>query len=95
MVNFTIIYHLSLSWGILPVFAGAAIQSNSISVETVIFSVIAGFASYVLITTSRKYKHLKDKMKIMKTYYKKEIILKIVSSVVIFGTILFFMLRYL
>ena len=84
-----------ISWGILPVFAGAAIQSNSISVETMIFAVIAGFASYVLITTSRKYKDLKRQNANYEKYYKKEIILKIVSFVVIFGTIFFFALRYL
>jgi hypothetical protein len=84
-----------ISWGILPVFAGAAIQSNSISVETMIFAAIAGFASYVLITTSRKYKDLKRQNANYEKYYKKEIILKIVSFVVIFGTIFFFALRYL
>ena len=84
-----------ISWGILPVFAGAAIQSNSISVETMIFAAIAGFASYVLITTSRKYKDLKRQNANYEKYYKKETILKIVSFVVIFGTIFFFALRYL
>jgi hypothetical protein len=84
-----------ISWGILPVFAGAAIQSNSISVETMIFVAIAGFASYVLITTSRKYKDLKRQNANYEKYYKKEIILKIVSFIVIFGTIFFFALRYL
>jgi len=84
-----------ISWGILPVFAGAVIQSNSISVETIVFSVIAGFASYILIITSRKYKDLKQHNANYKTYYKNEVILKIVSSVVIFSTIIFFSLRYL
>jgi len=84
-----------ISWGILPVFAGAAIQSNSISVETMIFAAIAGFASHVLITTSRKYKDLKRQNANYEKYYKKETILKIVSFVVIFGTIFFFALRYL
>jgi hypothetical protein len=84
-----------ISWGILPVFAGAAIQSNSISVETIVFSVISGFVSYVLITTSRKYKDLKRQNANYEKYYKKEIILKIVSFVVIFGTIFFFIFRYL
>lgn len=82
-----------ISWGILPVFAGAAIQSNSITVETIMFSIIAGFVSYILIVTSRKYKQLKQENQ--KTYYKNEVILKIISLVVIFSTILFFMLRYL
>jgi len=84
-----------LSWGILPVFAGAVIQSNSISVETIIFSAIAGLVSYILITTSRKYKELKQQNVNYKTYHKKEIILKVVSSVVIFSTIFFVTLRYL
>ena len=84
-----------ISWGILPVFAGSAIQSNAISVETIVFSIIAGIVSYVLITTSRKYKSLKQQNANYETYYKKEIILKIISSVIIFSTILFFILRYL
>lgn len=84
-----------ISWGILPVFAGAAIQYNSITVETIIFSAIAGLVSYFLIVTSRKYKELKHQNANYKTYYKKEIILKILSSVVIFGTIFIFLIRYL
>ena len=84
-----------ISWGILPVFAGAVIQSNTITVETIMFSAIAGFASYILIVTSRKYKELKQQNVNYKIYYKKEVILKIVSSSVIFSTIFFFALRYL
>jgi len=84
-----------ISWGILPVFAGAAIQSNSITVETIIFSAVAGLVSYILIITSRKYKELKRQNANYETYYKKEAILKIVSSVVIFSTICFIALRYL
>ncbi|MDH3340423.1 MAG: hypothetical protein OEL84_03950 [Nitrosopumilus sp.] len=84
-----------ISWGILPVFAGSSIQSNSISVETIIFSAIAGLASYILIITSRKYKELKKEKASYKIYYKKELILKTVSLVVISGTIFFFVLRYL
>jgi len=84
-----------ISWGILPVFAGAAIQSNSITVETIMFSAIAGLVSYVLIVTSRKYKELKRQNADHITYYKKEIILKITSSVVIFSTVFFIAIRYL
>jgi len=84
-----------ISWGVLPVFAGAAIQSNIISIETIVLSVIAGFVSYILITTSRKYKILKQQNVNYEIYYKKETILKIVSSTVIIGTILFFILSYL
>jgi len=84
-----------ISWGILPVFAGAVIQSNSISFETIIFSIIAGLASYLLITISRKYKILKQQNAPYEIFHKKEIILKLVSSIVIFGTIFFFVLRHL
>ena len=84
-----------ISWGVMPVFAGAAIQSNSISIETIILAAIAGFASYLLIITSRKYKILKQQNANFETYYKKETILKIVSSGVIIGTILFFVLSHL
>jgi len=84
-----------VSWGILPVFAGAVIQSNSISIETIIFSAVAGITSYILIITSRKYKKLKQENANYKTYYKKEVILKMVSSGVIFSTVIIFTLRYL
>jgi hypothetical protein len=84
-----------ISWGILPVFAGAAIQSNSITIETIIFSAVAGLVSYILIITSRKYKELKRQNANYETYYKREAVLKIVSSVVIFSTICFITLRYL
>ena len=84
-----------ISWGILPVFAGSAIQSNSITVETIMFSAIAGLVSYILIVTSRKYKELKRQNADHGTYYKKEVILKITSSVVIFSTVFFIAIRYL
>ena len=81
-----------VSWGILPVFAGAVIQSNSISIETIIFSAIAGFASYLLITTSRKYKALKLQNARYEIFHQKEVILKIISVVVITGTIVYLVL---
>ena len=84
-----------ISWGILPVFAGAVIQSNTISVETIIFSAIAGLASYILIITSRKYKVLKQQNARYETFHQKELILKIISIVVISGTIFFFVLIHL
>ncbi len=84
-----------ISWGILPVFAGAVIQYNSITMDTIFFSVIAGLASYILISTSRKYKELKQQNVHHKIYHKKEMILKIVSFTVIFGTIVMFTLGYL
>jgi len=84
-----------ISWGILPVFAGAAIQSNSISAETIILSVIAGCASYILITTSRKYKVLKRQNARYEIFHQKETILKMTSLAVIAGTVLYFVLIHL
>lgn len=82
-----------VSWGILPVFAGSAIQTNSISIETIILSCISAVITYVLITTSRKYKELKrDETEITKSK-NKEIILKTITLVVISVTVLFFILR--
>jgi hypothetical protein len=81
-----------ISWGILPVFAGAIIQSNTISVETIVFSAIAGFVSYILITTSRKYKVLKQQNARNEIFHQKELILKMISIGVIGGTIFFFVL---
>jgi len=84
-----------ISWGVLPVFAGSAIQTNSISLEALIFSVFAGLASYLLIITSRKYKILRQQNVGYKIFYKQETTLKIVSIAVISFTIFFFVLRQL
>ena len=46
------------SWAILPVFAGSAIQTNSITIEAIMICGVSSIITYVLITTSRKYKHL-------------------------------------
>lgn len=82
------------SWGILPVFAGSAIQSNSISFETLIISGIAASVTYVLITNSRPYKILKQTNGNINEIKKKEIILKLLSVGVVFGTIIFFIFKY-
>ena len=76
------------SWGILPVFAGSVIQTNSITFETIIYSAIAALVTYVLIVTSRNYKRLcqsnGDKLLIKK----KENILKLITIGVISVTII-------
>jgi hypothetical protein len=82
-----------ISWGVLPVFAGSVIQTNSISIETILLSGISAAITYFLITTSRIYKKLIreniDAVKIKN----KEIILKLITLAVIIGTIVFFILR--
>lgn len=84
-----------ISWGILPVLAGTAIQINSITLESLAMAGIAGVLSYVLIKTSRKYKELKRQSAQAYLIYKKEIVLKIVSLGVIFATVLFILIRHL
>lgn len=81
------------SWGILPVFAGAIIQTNSISIETLILSGISAFVTYALITTSRKYKELKRIHSNLSLVKRKEIILKSITFGVIGGTIMFFLIK--
>ena len=82
-----------LSWGVLPVLAGTIIQINSITLESVALSVVAGILSYILIKTSRIYKNLKKQSMEISLIYRKEIVLKLISSVVILSTILFFLIR--
>ena len=83
-----------ISWGILPVLAGSAIQTNSISLESGIIAALAGLLSYILIKTSRQYKELKRESTDYSAIKKKEFLLKIISLGVIGSTVLFFILRY-
>ena len=82
-----------VSWGVLPVFAGSVIQSNSISMETILLSTISGSITYLLITTSRKYKHLKREGSDLDGIKNKENILKLITLSVIVITMLFFILK--
>lgn len=82
-----------VSWGILPVFAGSAIQTNTISFETFAIAGIAGMLSYILIKTSRRYKELKRQGLDNSETHNKEIILKLISIGVIAITISYFLLR--
>jgi len=84
-----------LSWGVLPVLAGTIIQINSITLESLALSVLAGILSYILIKTSRVYKNLKKQSAEISLIYRKEITLKLISSGVILSTILFFFIRHL
>ncbi len=83
-----------ISWGILPVFAGCAIQTNTISFMTLILSGIATTLSFVLITTSRKYKRFMQEPQGIQDAHREEIILKLVSFGVIASTISYLVLRY-
>lgn len=83
-----------VSWGILPVLAGSAIQTNTITIETLLVSGLAGGLSYILIRTSRKYKELKKQSAVDSEIYRKEMILKIISIGVIVSTVSYFILRH-
>lgn len=83
-----------LSWAILPVFAGAAIQTNSLSLEAIILSGIAAVITYILITTSRKYKNLIIEDGNSSEIRKKELILKMITISVITATVAFVILRF-
>ncbi|HSB57769.1 MAG TPA: hypothetical protein VLD38_08185 [Nitrosopumilaceae archaeon] len=83
-----------ISWGILPVLAGSVIQTNTITLETIFMSSLAGALSYILIKTSRRYKDLKRQSANGQEIDKKEIILKIISIGVIAGTVVYFIFRH-
>ena len=83
-----------ISWGILPVFAGAAIQTNSISLETLIISGITSLLTLILITNSRPYKILKQTNRDITEMKRREITLKTLFVSVIVGTSIFFVIRY-
>ncbi|MFQ5475952.1 MAG: hypothetical protein ACE5DT_02855 [Nitrosopumilus sp.] len=81
------------SWGILPVFAGSVIQSNSITVETIIIATVTALVTFALITTSKQYKLLKRNNVDTSSIKKKECILKLITIGVVSGTIIFFIIR--
>jgi len=82
------------SWGILPVFAGSVIQTNSITIETIVIATITGLVTYALITTSRKYKLLKRDNGDPHIIKKKERILKLITIGVVTTTIIFLIIKY-
>jgi hypothetical protein len=81
------------SWGILPVFAGSAIQTNSITIEAMLLSIVSALLTYGLIITSRRYKELKRSNSDESLTSKKEFILKIITIGVVISTVIFFILR--
>ena len=82
------------SWAILPVFAGSVIQTNSITIEVIMICGISSIITYVLITTSRKYKHLKQNNGNYLEIKKCESVLKIITIGVLIGTHFIFVLKF-
>ena len=83
-----------ISWGILPVFAGSAIQTNSITVEAIMLAAVSALITYGLIITSRRYKELKRSYAEPSLIRRKERILKLITLGVVIGTVIFFILRF-
>ena len=83
-----------LSWGILPVFAGSAIQTNSIGVDTLIISGITALITYALIENTRPYKILKQNNGDAEEIKRRELFLKALPIAVIIGTVLYFVAKY-
>ncbi len=83
-----------ISWGMLPVFAGSAIETNTISLQAFALSGIAALLSFILIKTSKKYKRQMRELRDVQDAHREEIILKLVSIGVIASTISYFVLRY-
>jgi len=82
------------SWGILPVFAGSVIQTNSITIETIVIAIITALVTYVLITISKQYKSLKRNNGDVYSIKKKERILKLITIGVVVSTVIFFIIKY-
>ncbi|MDE2026779.1 MAG: hypothetical protein KGJ07_09910 [Patescibacteria group bacterium] len=84
----------AISWGALPVFAGCAIQTDTISFGALTLSGVAAALSFVLIKTSRRYKRLVHEPQHIPGIHREEIILKAISFGVIASTISYLVLRY-
>lgn len=82
-----------ISWGVLPVFAGSAIQTNSITLEALALSAVSAAITYLLIVTSRKYKELKKDSQNILQIKKKEMILKMLFVGVVCSTVAFVIVR--
>ncbi|MBI3640357.1 MAG: hypothetical protein HY223_08595 [Thaumarchaeota archaeon] len=83
-----------ISWGTLPVLAGSAIQTNTISIQELAAAGLASVLSYILIKTSQKYKKLRRESSDDFAIHRQEIVLKLVSMGVIASTISYVVLRY-
>ena len=83
-----------IAWAILPIFAGSVIQTNSISLEVITLCGISSVITYILITTSRKYKHLRRDNGSHSEIKRCETILKLLTIGVLVGTAVFLIVRF-
>jgi hypothetical protein len=89
-------FWFAVSWGGLPLLAGFVIQTNSISVLSLISSIMAFLVAYTEIRISRKYKELKRKPQDIVDYKveKLERSLKVISLITILFAVLLTVCRY-
>lgn len=89
-------FWFAVSWGSLPLLAGFVIQTNSISVLSLISSIMAFLFAYTEIRISRKYKELKRKPQDVVDYKveKLERSLKVISLITISFAVLLTVCRY-
>ena len=89
-------FWFAVSWGGLPLLAGFVIQTNSISVLSLISSIMAFLVAYTEIRISRKYKELKRKPQDVVDYKveKLERSLKVISLITILFAVLLTVCRY-
>jgi hypothetical protein len=85
----------SISWGALPFIAGFVMQTNSITMLSILFSSITGFISYIEIRLSREYKELKKTRGKLVQQDKLETYLKSISLGTISITLVCFVIVYL
>ncbi|MDR4492373.1 MAG: UbiA family prenyltransferase [Candidatus Nitrosocosmicus sp.] len=88
-------FWFSISWGMLPFLAGFVIQTNSLTLKSILFSLIPFFLSYLEIRVSRLYKE--DKRRFSMTTNKTtlyEIILKTLSISIITITIVLLIIPF-
>jgi len=83
-----------ISWGALPVFAGSAIQTDTISLQELAVAGIASLLGYILIKSSKKYKKLRLESLDNPAIHRQEIILKFISMGIIAFTVSYIILRY-
>jgi hypothetical protein len=84
----------SISWGAMPFIAGFVMQTNSITMLSILFSSITGFISYIEIRLSREYKELKKTRGNLVQQDKLETYLKSISLGTISITFVCFIVAY-
>lgn len=80
-------FWFSIAWGMLPFLAGFIIQTNAVTLNAILLSIIPFSLSYLEITVSRLYKEDKRLKKITKKTLLYEVILKTLSLTTIMITI--------